>query len=570
MGVILQVAAKFLDGAQKVTVPAPSDKSTPKAPWWWDHLAMQAHDFARSGFTALLLPPVIKTQSGDQNTGDGYGPYDDYDLGNKLQVGAIPTRFGNRDALQRLGAIMRANGLDMYLDMVLHQRMGGNKYTYRYIGANGVPNVGRFPKNPDCFFPQVSRDPVPDAPDDFGFGDELCPVNAKPHDYVALNLIAAGNWATRALDARGYRIDDTKGIATQFLHRYLTSGAMANGFAVGEYFDGNPDSLNWWVWQSGMQGRASTFDFGIRFTLADMCNNSSRFDMRRLHSPNYISRDPSRAVSFVENHDTDLSEPLIWNKILGYAFILTREGYPCVYYKDYSTDAGCYGLKKWIDNLVWIHERFANGSTVIRDAQYQYIVYERTGYAGKPGCLVGLNNDMYSGWTRVTVQTSFGPNAHLHDYTGNSNDVWTDGNGNATIWLPPNNNGHGYVVFARTGQNEAIVPEIQTTTQVFEGAPDLDIAGAFSTSASLVCNLFIKGGTVLYVKREMGPQDLQIFVKSPGGLSIPSMGADSTAAEVSFHITLTDTYTVLVQKMATSALPSAFRFAMTYQAPQTL
>jgi len=44
-----------------------------------------------------------------------------------------------------------------------------------------------------------------------------------------------------------------------------------------------------------------------------------------------VGRDPAHAVTFVENHDTDLNFPARFNKILGYAYILTSEGYPMVY-----------------------------------------------------------------------------------------------------------------------------------------------------------------------------------------------------------------------------------------------
>jgi hypothetical protein len=80
-------------------------------------------------------------------------------------------------------------------------------------------------------------------------------------------LIDAGDWQTRALDAQGYCIDDTKGLAVEFVKNYLNSKAMQDKFAVGKYFDTNPDTLNWWVWNSGMNGRSCTIDFGIRFML---------------------------------------------------------------------------------------------------------------------------------------------------------------------------------------------------------------------------------------------------------------------------------------------------------------
>src|SRR5689334_6274575 len=114
-------------------------------------------------------------------------------------MGSVPPRFGSRERLQRCVAIMRANGLDVYVDTVPHQRNGGNDFVYRYRGADGNNATGRFPKDPLCFVPNVPRDPVagPIA-DDFPFGDELCPVNARPPGYVMDGLTDAGDWMTRA------------------------------------------------------------------------------------------------------------------------------------------------------------------------------------------------------------------------------------------------------------------------------------------------------------------------------------------------------------------------------------
>jgi hypothetical protein len=47
------------------------------------------------------------------------------------------------------------------------------------------------------------------------------------------------------------------------------------------------------------------------------------------------------------------------NKAQAHAYILTSKGFPCVFY--YSSDPDCHGLKKVIDNLLWIHHRLADG-----------------------------------------------------------------------------------------------------------------------------------------------------------------------------------------------------------------
>ncbi|MBV9797909.1 MAG: hypothetical protein JO039_07690 [Solirubrobacterales bacterium] len=135
-----------------------------------------------------------------------------------------------------------------------------------------------------------------------------------------------------------------------------------------------------------------------------MCNNNSNWDTSQLDHAGLTGISPANTVTFIDSPDTDLSFPFIWNEILGYAYILTAEGYPCVYYKDYSTDSGCHGLKPAIDKLIWIHENLANGTTIARFKGFQAIVYEQ----GYPNLLVGFNNDQYHGWRTLTVQTALG------------------------------------------------------------------------------------------------------------------------------------------------------------------
>ena len=141
---------------------------------------------------------------------------------------------------------------------------------------------------------------------------------------------------------------------------------MAGKFAVGEYFDGNRVLVNGWIFNpKGMNGRSSAFDFPLKFVLTAMCNNAGRFNMADLDHVGLAGISPLSAVTFVENHDTDITsgESVVFNKVLGYAYILTSEGYPCVYYRDYDTGPDGYKLKPQIDNLIWIHEKLAEGTT---------------------------------------------------------------------------------------------------------------------------------------------------------------------------------------------------------------
>src|SRR6201997_646741 len=188
MGVLLQ---GFFKTPPNQAVPSPADGDA-RIDWWWDHLAHQANELRQAGFTAIWLPPVLKTSDGNKRGSDGYGPFDDYDIGSKNQKGSVSTRFGNREQLQRCVAVLRGNGLDVYLDMVEHQRVGDSAakpFVFRYLGADGKPDRGRFPKDPLHFVPQVPRDPNLGGPasDDLPFGRELAPLNGRPPRHYVID-----------------------------------------------------------------------------------------------------------------------------------------------------------------------------------------------------------------------------------------------------------------------------------------------------------------------------------------------------------------------------------------------
>jgi hypothetical protein len=532
------------------------------------------------------LPPVLKTASGAAPGADGYGPFDDYDIGSKKQKGSIPTRFGTREQLQRCAAILRANGLDIYLDMVEHHRVGDGgqppeAFVFRYLGANGTPGAGRFPKNPENFVPQVPRDLDLGGPpsDDFPFGRELAPINAEPKHYVFDGLIAASDWLTRTIDAQGYRLDDVKGLSTDFLLPFLNSEVMAGKFAVGEFFDGNRLLVNQWIFNpKGMQGRPSAFDFPLKFLLTSMCNNPGRFNMADLDHAGLVGISPLNAVTFVENHDTDLqnSEKIFTNKLMGYAYILTSEGYPSVYYRDYSTDPNCFGLKPKIDNLIWIHEMLASGTTLQRWKEFDVFAYEREGGSR---LLVALNNDP-NGPHTIHVATGFGPDAHLHDYTGHAPDVFTDGVGDVTIQVPANVNGLGYLCYSRVGQDRPLPMQSHSATQVFEGAADLDILPAMNGKSVSAGRIFCAANSpvtaVLTVDRAglTAASQIVVALEFPNQTQKTATVTSGSPTNEGLNATTTTegfyTLQLTANGMPAANLNPAYKLSVTYKAPQTL
>ncbi len=552
---------RFFDQyGNRITVPAPS--TDPGKPWLWDLLASEAQNLAAVGFDRIQLPPASKAQGGDGAGCDGYGIYDPRDLGTKSQQGSTPTRYGTADSLRRLVAVAHRYGLSVDLDLVLHQLIGGENATYRYLGADGKTLNGRGAMHPGCFryTPGGGTQPEDDVPvpsDDFSFGDEKVYQHCNPGGYTINDALDFGDWTFRTTGADGGRVDDVKGLWAQFAAQFMGHGAMANKPFYAEYFDGNPANLNWWATSWPMNGRCGVEDFNMHFAIEDACNN---LNAPALDGAGYSQWNSGLSYAFVDNPDTDTSpgEQVISSKLLGYAFLLTvncRQA--LIYGKDYFPGTvwpGAYGLKPFIDNLIYINRTFAYGGQVTRWVDGSVIVIERDGNGGpigtSPGLLTALNFDTYN-IRKITCATSFGANVQLHDYTGRHSDIWTDWQGNATFWIPPNayTGGEGYLCFSRAFSDKPIYQEPRRTTQEFFGSPDLDIPAAHPGEFKPIARIYVEGNTSV------------IFTTHN---KIESVLLDSTVEVSGNKPVKTGWYSIAVK--AAAAAPVAFDLSVNYYA----
>lgn len=90
----------------------------------WNELAQNAQQLADAGFTALWLPPAYKGNSGGLDV--GYAVYDMYDLGEFDQKGSVRTKYGTKDELVAATHTAKDAGLQLYWDVVLNHRIGGD------------------------------------------------------------------------------------------------------------------------------------------------------------------------------------------------------------------------------------------------------------------------------------------------------------------------------------------------------------------------------------------------------------------------------------------------------------
>jgi alpha-amylase len=518
-------------------------ESTPDKPWW-DKLSAQSNELAKAGFTSLWIPPVLKSASGGLSR--GYDPYDDYDIGSKDQRGTIPTHWGTRDQLQRLVAMSRANGMQVVLDLNVSHRAGdaGDK-KYSYKDAYGSDGKGRFPKGPDDF----SRD--------FPYG-RVFNFNSN---YVMDGLRDSCDWLVKALGTQGFRIDSAKEIPFDFLKDLLSHGELQKQYVVVENWDGT-DVLYNYV-KNGLNSRAGAFDFPLWSTLRDMASGNGLFDMKRLVKPGLLGRAPELSVTFAENDDTDRGFPTIKNKELSYVYILTSEGYPSVYWKDYFV----YGMKNHIDRLMWINGALANGATEYRWADDDLLVYERM---GSPGVVVGMNDNMLSARTE-TVQTHFGANVELQDYSGKQPNVKTDGEGKARITVPAN----GYVAYSVV--NVQYTPQIipYSVTQEFAGANDLDILPAQNGKWNKVGYIYAQAGSPLdweinFERNNWGQSSRYAMkITGPDNAVLAENSYDGGAGVGKGSVKAPTTGWYLLEAAAKDVSePVKFWWKQTYQAPQ--
>ncbi|MBI3268292.1 MAG: DUF1939 domain-containing protein [Planctomycetes bacterium] len=445
-GAAARLALAFALGALLFAAPAAlhADDDVMLQGFWWDcpgngtwynTLRLKSTQLKNAGFKAVWLPPPSKGASGGSSM--GYDVFDHYDLGAYNQKGTVATRFGTLSQLRSLVRSLHQNGMQAYADIVLNHVMGGNLEQNPITGTQTWTKFlfphHQFEKDWRDFHPNLvhgdNNGPYHDKP----FGEDLC--QAWPH--CATGLKKWGDWLTSKVGYDGYRLDFVKGVDPNFVRDWLAYGRMNGKFAVSEYWDGNTDALDAFV--GSTDGRSSVFDFSLFYTLKDMANDGSGgFDMRRLHAAGYVSKNPFRAVTFCENHDTDRSDPMFRDKMMGYAYILTMEGRPCVFLKDYDV----YGLKPRIDKLISIRRQFAGGNTTDLYSDPDLFIAQRNGYGALPGCVLVLN-DHPTAWRGAWVTTKW-PGADLKDYTGQAQTKHVAADGRVELWAPP----RGYAVYA--------------------------------------------------------------------------------------------------------------------------
>lgn len=371
----------------------------------WSTVESNLSTVANQGYDAIQVPPAQYSrmdrshQNGVTDPPLGYQPID---LKNFDSV------FGTEAEYQSMVDEAHNQGLEVIADAVLNHMAAADDFR----GADPI-SFGDLP-----YFSQADFHPKEciDYSDPASVENDWLTCELKDFDhsssYVRSQLQDyVQKYANLGVD--GLRWDAAKHMPEWFMRDYANTWADDNGlWTVGETFDG---SVN--VCQGYADTGMSVTDYPLYYTLQNACDPSG--DLSLLDGAGLVDQSPYQALTFVSNHD---SSPPALEK-LAYAYILTYEGYPRVY----SNRIGISDDD--IRNLLWIRNNLASGAADTRHASSQLYVFERSN-----SLLVGLNRT--DSWRSATVSTSW-TNTTLKDYTGQANDITTDGSGTVTVWIPP-------------------------------------------------------------------------------------------------------------------------------------
>jgi alpha-amylase len=411
------------------------------------------------GINRIWFPVPQKSASGGLSM--GYDPYDYYDLGAYSQNGGPGTHFGTQAQLKSAIAAYKAQGISCIADIVLNHRSGGQSENNGYTGGTSYTDFsgvqsGMCKWHWDSFHPNQYE--YSDEGTFGGYPDITYNSGSAYNDMKAW-LTWLKNPNNAGFD--GWRYDYTKGYHSWVVHDMNASSSPT--FSVGEYWDSNVGNVDNWV----TGANSSAFDFPLYYTLQTICNNTSGggYIPDLINSTKcYAARNPGRAVTFAANHDTD---QITNDKMMAYAFIITYQGYPCVFWKDYynyglATGGGSgSGWGNGINQLVWCREKLGNGAPniqILKSNDGDTLIYGSYGSSSSaPGYIVVIN-DNSSNWNGYTVTTSDGflKNQTLKAYAWSSTvsgqnvqpgNQYCDGNGNVQVWAPP----RGYAVYSVNG-----------------------------------------------------------------------------------------------------------------------
>ena len=421
---------------------------------WWNFVRTKVAGLAELGFEALWLPPAHKAAN-IAGPSMGYDPYDYYDLGEFDQKGSLKTWFGSKQELLDLIQTAHEHGMSVIADMVINHNSGAdatetNPITGETRWTLFNARSGKFPRNWECFHPNPYE-----SWDESTFGD--MPDLSHRNPYVFGEILKLARWLVEEIGFDGFRYDFVKGYGAITVtaiqeYRYVRAGKPFQPYGVAEHWD-SAAAIEQWVNVTNFSNMnpVDAFDFPLREMLKALCDQYG-FSLHRLTTwETLLQKQPHTTVTFVENHDLrDAGRPISNDKMLAYSYIMTHQGFPCVYWKDYYNHGlAAENTPHGLAALAQAHRDFAGGEAQVLWVADDLYIMQRGGHGEQRGLIYVLNNrgDRWNGnWVTTQWQNvEFTPVAWwsktaLH----RPENQRAHADGRAQFWAPP----RGYAVYA--------------------------------------------------------------------------------------------------------------------------
>jgi alpha-amylase len=426
----------------------------------WRKVASNATQLAKLGVSSLWLPPAYKGIDGASDV--GYAAYDLFDLGEFDQKGSVRTKYGTREEFLLACAAARDAGIRVYADAVFNHKLGGdaqeavngtpydieNRQTplsdvaqidawtrFEFAGRGTVHSSMKWHSQ---HFSAVDYDHegakrvlllsgkqfADDVDGEKGNFDFLmgCDVDVS-HPDVRAELEHWGEWFVTATGVDGFRFDAVKHVNATFFRDWLKAvehRTHRDLFGVGEYWSQSIESLRQFIHLT--DGAISLFDVPLHTNFHHAGVAGDTFDLRTIFANTLVQADPTHAVTFVDNHDSQPLQSLEsavdeWFKPLAYALILLRrEGYPCIFYPDFFgaayRDAGDDGVPQDIElashshliqTMLRVRQEASYGEQTDYFDEHHCIGWTRSGATEHPGgvAVVISNGDAGSRWMQM-------------------------------------------------------------------------------------------------------------------------------------------------------------------------
>ncbi|KAH0698098.1 hypothetical protein KY290_015906 [Solanum tuberosum] len=316
---------------------------------WYLELASKAADLSRCGITSVWFPPPTESVAPQ-----GYMPSDLYNLN---------SAYGSLEELKSCIEEMHNQDLLALGDVVLNHRCAHKQ------SPNGVWNIfgGKLGWGPEaivCDDPNFQGRGNPSSGDIF----HAAPNIDHSQEFVRQDIKEWLNWLRNDVGFDGWRLDFVRGFSGAYVKEYIEASNPA--FSIGEYWDSlayeggnlsyNQDAHRQRIvnWINATGGSSSAFDVTTKGILHSALHNQ----YWRLIDPQgkptgVMGWWPSRAVTFLENHDTGSTQghwPFPRDKLTqGYAYILTHPGTPVIFYDHFYE----FGIRDVINELIEARRR---------------------------------------------------------------------------------------------------------------------------------------------------------------------------------------------------------------------